>query len=803
MAELARISGHATAPTRNGGGLRWDEERYRTLFDLGPVAVYSCDAAGVIQEFNRRAVELWGCEPVPGDTDKRFFGSFKLFRPDGTYMPHEQCPMAEVVAGTLAEERDGEVLIERPDGSRITVIVNIRPFKNERGDVIGAINCFYDITSRKHTEEALRQSLEDMTRMQRVSTRLLRGGDFPLLLHEILDAAIEITGAQMGNIRLLEGDLLRIAAQRGFEEPFLEFFVQSTPLVSRSGRVLGMFSTHYRHAPQQPSDRALRLLDILARQAADLIEHKQGEEARALLAGIVDSSDDAIISKNLNGTITSWNSGAERMFGYAPAEVIGQSIGIIIPPERRNEQVELIQRLGRGEKIEPFETERVARDGRRLPISLTVSPVRNPQGVVIGVSKIARDISDRLRADQERARLLASEHSARTQAEEANHAKDQFLATASHELRTPLNAILGWAAILERSASPDDRTLKGLQSIKRNTRTLAQLVEDLLDVSRMNSGKMRLDVTRLDFGDVIDAAVETILPAASAKDIAINVAVDPASRAMLGDATRLQQAVWNLLSNAVKFTPAGGRVDVETRVENGQIELTVTDSGVGIDAAFLPYVFDRFRQADVSSSRTHSGLGLGLAIVRNLVELHGGRVRAESDGTNAGTRFVLQLPRKDSAPPTRDARKPAGIPAATAAPDAPRFDGVRILIVDDDRESCEVMLEALHGFGASVWFATSATEAIRKLPECAPDLVLSDIAMPGRDGYAVLDEVRQVQTALGRRVPVAAVSAHAHAEDRQRAIAAGFDQYLAKPVDPAALASTVKALVAIGSRQFA
>jgi PAS domain S-box-containing protein len=441
MSELARITGGTTAPTPNGGALRRNEERYRTLFDLGPVAVYSCDAGGVIQEFNRRAVELWGREPVLGDTEECFCGAFKLFRPDGTYMPHEQCPMAAVVAGTLSETRDGEVLIERPDGSRITVIVNIRPFKNERGDVTGAINCFYDITSRKHAEEALRQSLDDMTRMQRVSTRLLRGGDFHLLLQEILDAAIEISDAQMGHIQLLEAGLLRITAQRGFGEPFLQFFdavhsgqgacgtawqrgervivddvvkndifedspalevmlaagaraVQSTPLVSRSGRVLGMFSTHW-HAPQHPSDRALRLLDILARQAADLIEHTQGEEAR-------------------------------------------------------------------------------------------------------------------VRADEERARLLASEHAARTQADEANRAKDQFLAMASHELRTPLNAILGWAVMLERSASLDDSTLKGLQSIKRNTRTLAQLVEDLLDVSRMISGKMRLDVTPIDLGDVVDAAVETV-----------------------------------------------------------------------------------------------------------------------------------------------------------------------------------------------------------------------------------------------------------------------------------------------------
>ena len=823
MSEFVQTNSGVTEPTQPADGVCSAEERYRTLFDLGPLAIYSCDAAGVIQEFNRRAVELWGCEPVVGDTDKRFCGSFKLFRPDGTYMPHEQCPMAEVVAGTLSEARDGEVVIERPNGSRLTVIVNIRPLKNSRGDVTGAINCFYDITSRQQTEEALHQSLEDVTRMQQVSTRLLQAGDFALLLHDILDAAVEITGAQMGNIQLLDGDCLRITAQRGFDKPFLEYFdsvhgeraacgtalqrgervivddvrnspifmgtpalevmlaagaqaVQSTPLISRSGRMLGMFSTHYQRAPVRPSERALRQLDILARQAADLIEQKQSEESRALLAGIVDSSDDAIISKNLNGTITSWNAGAERMFGYSAAEAIGQSIALIIPSERRNEETEIIQRLRQGDKIEPFETQRVAKDGRLVPISLTVSPVRNRQGVVIGASKIARDITDRLCADEERARLLASEQSARAQAEEANRAKDEFLANASHELRTPLNAILGWSAMLEQTASLDGRTSKGLQSINRNTRALAQLVDDLLDVSRMISGKMRLDVAPMDLGDVIDAAVETVLPAASAKDIGIHVAIDPASRTMAGDPTRLQQAVWNLLSNAVKFTAAGGWVDVRTRVNNEQIELTVADSGIGIDATFLPYVFDRIRQADASSTRAQTGLGLGLAIVRHLVELHGGHVRAESDGRDAGTRFVMLLPRKQTSLMARDGRKPARTAATTAATDVPRFDGLRILIVDDDRESCEMMLEALRGYGASVRCAMSATEAIDTLPEFRPDLVLSDIAMPGRDGYAVLGEVRAAETLLGRRVPIAAVSAYAHAEDRQRAIAAGFDQ---------------------------
>ena len=325
--------------------------------------------------------------------------------------------------------------------------------------------------------------------------------------------------------------------------------------------------------------------------------------------------------------------------------------------------------------------------------------------------------------------------------------------------------------MLEQMASLDGRTSKGLQSIHRNTRALAQLVDDLLDVSRMISGKMRLDLAPMDLGDVVDAAVETILPAASAKDIGIRVAVDPASRTMTGDATRLQQTVWNLLSNAVKFTAAGGRVEVRTRLDDGQIELTVTDSGIGIDAAFLPYVFDRFRQADASSTRAQSGLGLGLAIVRHLVELHGGSVRAESDGRDAGTRFVVRLPHRHVPLTARDARSPASVSATPAATDGPRFDGLRILIVDDDRESCEMMLEALRRYGASVQCALSATEATATLLEFRPDLVLSDIAMPGRDGYEVLREVRQAETALGRRVPVAAVSAYAHVEDRQRAIA--------------------------------
>ena len=595
--------------------------------------------------------------------------------------------------------------------------------------------------------------------------------------------------------------IVEIMGEDGFEtiRPYVETVLQGTRVEFECNIRFKTAGIHFLRVVYTPDTDSRGHVQGWIASILDIGERRQAEEARALLAGIVDSSNDAIISKTLDGIITSWNAGAERMFGYSAADVIGQSIAIIVPPERQDEEIGIIQRLRRGEKVEPFETFRVGKDGRQVPISLTVSPVRNRDGIVTGASKIARDISDRIRADEERTRLFASEQAARTQAETANRAKDQFLATVSHELRTPLNAIVGWAAMLEHTSPADGRMSKGLQSISRNTRTLAQLVDDLLDVSRMISGKMRLDAVPLDLGDVIDAAVEAVLPAASAKDIGIHIAIDPAGRSMTGDPIRLQQTVWNLLSNAVKFTPDGGRVDISVRVQHTDIEITVSDSGIGIDAAFLPYVFDRFRQADDSSTRGHTGLGLGLAIVRHLVELHGGSVRAESDGRDAGTRFVLRLPRSQPSVPASDGRH-AGRRSASAATDVPRLDGMRVLIVDDDRESCEMMREVLGEYGASIRAALSAGAALDALSEFTPDLVLTDIAMPAQDGYAVMSAVRALATTLGHRVPVAAVTANAHAEDREGAIAAGFDEYLAKPIQPATLARAVAALTTVRNR---
>jgi PAS domain S-box-containing protein len=574
----------------------------------------------------------------------------------------------------------------------------------------------------------------------------------------------------------------------------------ATVMRDASGRPSGMRGVTFDITSRRDAERAVRqsVDDLTRMQATERLSH----DVRALLASIVDSSEDAIVSKSLDGTITSWNAGAERIFGYTAPEAVGQDISLIIPRDRLDEEKEILHRLREGQVIKHIETERMTKDGRRINISLTVSPVRAGDGSIVGASKVSRDITDRVQADRERKRLLASEQAARAQAEAASRAKDEFLATVSHELRTPLNAILGWAAMFERMTPADDRTAKAVQSISRNTRALTQVVDDLLDVSRMIAGKLRLDVASVDLGDVVDASVEAVLPAATVKNIEIDVSISPAARTVIGDAARLQQTMWNLLSNAIKFTPARGRVVVTTRSVNGDVELTVRDTGVGIEPAFLPYMFDRFRQADSSSTRAHSGLGLGLAIVRHLVELHGGTVRADSDGRDTGTRITLRLPRKFGPFDEHVSRaRQAPVSATSDVPqDLPRLNGVRVLIVDDDRESCEVMRETLSECGAHVRCATSAAEGLDALTKQPPDLVLSDIAMPGRDGYAVLNDVRALEPTLGRRVPVAAVSAYARPEDRTRAIASGFDEYLSKPVEPARLARVVATLVIAADR---
>jgi PAS domain S-box-containing protein len=378
--------------------------------------------------------------------------------------------------------------------------------------------------------------------------------------------------------------------------------------------------------------------------ARDLTDRRRLDEARARLAAIVESSGDVIVSKNLHGIITSWNHAAERMFGWTAAEAIGRHITLIIPDERREEEDDVLARIRRGERVDHFDTVRRTKDGQLVDVSITVSPVRDSTGRIVGASKIARDITERRRLEEERNQLLARERIARETAEAANRAKDEFLAVVSHELRTPLNGVFGWARMLQSGALDDGGRARAVAAIVRGAAAQMRLIDDLLDVSRIVTGNLRLELQRVDLRGVLEAALETVRPAATAKEITIEVELDRAPVTVRGAADRLQQVLWNLLINAVKFTPRKGHVRVAVRSTSGDAEVSVSDSGEGIAREVLPYVFDRFRQEDSSTTRAHAGLGLGLALVRHVVELHGGSVSAHSAGKGQGATFVVRLP---------------------------------------------------------------------------------------------------------------------------------------------------------------
>ena len=520
------------------------------------------------------------------------------------------------------------------------------------------------------------------------------------------------------------------------------------------------------------------------------------EEAAARLAAIVDSSDDAIVSKTLEGVITSWNQAAERIFGYTAAEAVGRHISLIIPKERRSEETEVLSRLVRGERINHFETIRRAKDGRPVDISLTVSPVRNSAGRIIGASKVARDISDQRRREEERQSLLEREREARAEAEAVNRSKDQFLATLSHELRTPLNAIYGWARMLDTGRLDEPAIRRATEAILRNAAAQVQLIEDLFDVSRVITGNMRLEVRPLNVAAVLEAALDTVRPAATAKGVHLESVLEHGAEAMMGDPARLQQVIWNLLMNAVKFTPRGGRVTAHLRRVDTHIEIVVSDTGEGIAPEHMPRLFQRFGQADSSSTRGHTGLGIGLALVRHLVDLHGGMVNAHSAGQGLGATFTVTLPVSAVPalfPPPHPASEPASAPGTDQQKPVSLRD-LRILVVDDDAEGLELAALILINAGAEVRTSPSAADAIAVLEGWSPDVLVTDLAMPGEDGFSLLRRARRVTTQRGRRLPALALTAYGRSEDRIRVLAAGFSLHLAKPVNPAELVLCVASL---------
>ena len=506
-----------------------------------------------------------------------------------------------------------------------------------------------------------------------------------------------------------------------------------------------------------------------------------------LYEAIVDSSDDAIISKNLQSIVMSWNKSAERIFGYSAEEMVGQSIAKLFPPDRLDEEAQILARIQRGERVDHFETQRRDKDGKPVEVSLTISPIRNADGVIVGASKIARDVTEQKKAHRKLAEALEALKS-------ADRIKGEFLATLSHELRTPLNAILGWVQILREEGSVEN-FIHAVPIIERNVRIQSQLIEDLLDMSRIETGKISLDIRRVELPTVVGAAIETVRPAAMAKEIRLTSAFASMTGIVMGDKDRLQQIVWNLLTNAIKFTPKEGRVHVTIKRVNSHAEICVTDSGQGISEEFLGQVFDRFRQADGGTTRRSGGLGLGLSIVKQLTELHGGNVRVASDGLDQGATFIISLPLQTARSEPEeliDDERRALFDVATKKPDVT---GIRVLVVDDEEDSIEIVGRILERKGAEVRTARSMVKALEEFTRFSPQVLITDIGMPEHDGYELLARLRELPG--GRSVPAVALTAMARNEDRIRALRAGFHLHIVKPVDFTELVAVVQNLAAL------
>ena len=792
-------------------------------------------------------------------------------------------------------------------------------------------------------------------------------------IEDASDAALTILGRSRENV--VGQPLLRYVALA--DAPVTETWLDQLAVTASIARATHTCRIEHDDGSSATVEFAVRLDPATKTSRVLFVRDVLDVTERDRLAAIVDSSDDAIISKTLDGVIRTWNAGASRLFGYSADEAVGQSVHLIIPPERAEEERLIIERLARGERVDHFETIRRSKSGEDRPISLTISPIRNAYGRIVGASKIARDISERQRiethladeartrellhqsgrslsasldvqtllqtvtdlttqlagaqfgaffynttggaaesfvlyalsgapreafdrfgqpratplfkptfdgqgtvrlddvqadprygrmgphygmpaghlpvrsylavpvvsrsggvigglffghakpgiftikaeqliegiaaqaataldnarlyeaaqnATAEKERSLAAERAAHAESERQSLLKDEFLATLSHELRTLLSAIVGWSELLRRAPPSTETLARGLETIERNARAQAQLIEDLLDMSRITSGMVRLDVQPLNLVAVLEAAIESVRPGAESRGVRLEAVLDPAAGSVTGDQNRLQQVFWNLLSNAIKFTARDGKVQVVLERVNSNIEVSVADTGEGISPEFLPHVFERFRQLDASTTRRYGGLGLGLAIVRQLVELHGGAVRASSPGRDRGATFTVRLPLAVSYRGTEPRFRPrshAGAPVAYGDQD---LAGVRVLVVDDERDTREVMAIVLEGCGAQVQTAESGRAALDLLNRDSFDVLVSDIGMPGMDGYQLLKQIREYLSP--HALPAIALTAFARAEDRTRALQSGFQIHLAKPADTGELVATIANLLA-------
>ena len=576
-------------------------------------------------------------------------------------------------------------------------------------------------------------------------------------------------------------------------------FAHSRPIFDADGALISMQGVCQDITDRKRAEEALRESEERARRT--LMEQ--------MLAGVVEG--------DATGKFSMVNQRFCDITGHTEAELLGMPVYDLTHPEDSPRCAELYQRLLETGESFVMEKRYRRKDGSYVWVNTNVSPIYNKQGAIEKAVAVVTDITDRKRAEREREQLLKQEKAARAEAQAANQSKDEFLTVVSHELRSPLNSILGYARLLRTRPSDVSQIKQTVEIIERNGRMQLQLIEDLLDTARIISGKLKLEVHPVALVGVVAAAIEAVRPAAQAKGIEMVSDIDPRAGQITGDPGRLQQVVWNLLSNAIKFTPRSGRVELRMESVDHCIRITVSDTGKGIEPEFLPFVFDRFRQSDSSSARRFGGLGLGLSLVKQLVELHGGTVEAASEGPGRGATFRVMLP-QSPAPvsavipqqPRAVAQREVRMEGAIPLDEVPSLAGVRVLVVDDQEEARQLLTETLGECGAQVTAVSSGVEALAILADPPggerPSILILDINMPGEDGYKALERVRALEAERGvtqsDQIPAIALTALGRSEDRLKALAAGFRMHVAKPVEPAELAMVIASLadrLAVGS----
>ena len=563
----------------------------------------------------------------------------------------------------------------------------------------------------------------------------------------------------------------------------------------------GVFESHYytlRDDENKTIGGIAVITDITARKLAEEAAHK----AYRQLSFHVESSPLAVVEWDSDFRVSRWSVSAERLFGWKAEEVIGKHVNEwrFVFADDEDAVALVTNRQREGVEVQGVQRNRnYTRDGSVLFCEWYNSVLHDDRGKLISVLSLVLDVTARQSAEEERAASLLRERDARKHAEEADRLKDEFLATLSHELRTPLTSILGWASMIRNGEVEGSNVTRAIETIERNARSQARLIDDLLDVSRIITGNLRLDLHPLNLAPIVEAALDALRPTADVKGIKLQTRFVPGQCLVKGDPNRLRQVIWNLLSNAIKFTQRDGSVNIDLTCVESTARLTVSDTGDGISAEFLPYVFDRFRQAEGSISRKQGGLGLGLAVARHLVELHGGTITAESEGLGKGSVFSVDLPlAQERRDPARAEERKREVERRRSRSGTVRLDDVHVLLIEDDDDTRKLLGTMLKRYGARVTATKSAAEALEVFEGDLPDVMVSDIGMPDQDGYELIRRVRALPLEKGGGTPAIALTGYASRKDRERALSSGYQRHMAKPIEQADMIAAIAALVGRG-----